>query len=282
MENSADNAFKKALLNSCRHLLRPVVRMLLRGGVPWAEFAELSKEVYVCMAREDYGLQGRPTNSSRVAMLTGLSRREVGRVKDVLEGEAERTPAPLDRLSQVLTGWHRDPEFLATGGAPLELPAEGNRRSMASLLRGYAGDMPHGAVVKELERLGLIERRGDLFKVTARNYVRSAGDPDRIRQAGVALHDHAQTIAHNVNQERSAAARFERMATSAALPKQHLVAFNSYVADRGQSLLEDIDDWLTVHSHTDADKSDSIAHETLRCGVGVYLIQDEEQGVDRD
>jgi hypothetical protein len=282
MSDTADNPMKSALLRSCRHLLAPVVRMLLRGGVTWAEFADMGKEVYVDMARRDYGLQGRPTNSARVAMLTGLSRREVGRVKDILEGEAPREPAPLDRLSQVLTGWHRDPEFLASGGEPLDLEADGEKNSLAALLRRYAGDMPHGAVVKELESLGLVARHNGRFRVTARSYVRSAGDPDRIRQAGIALHDHAETIAHNVNADRADAARFERMATSAALPAQHVSAFNDFVAERGQALLEEIDDWLDLRSRKDVEVSDGAAIDTLRCGIGVYLIQNEAKGVDRD
>lgn len=282
MDTSVNNSLQSALLRSCRHLLAPIVRMLLRGGVTWAEFAELGKEVYVDVARGEYGLQGRPTNSARVAMLTGLSRREVGRVKDVLEGDTPREAAPLDRLSHVLTGWHRDPEFLSADGTPLELESEGDRGSLDALLRRYAGDMPHGAVVKELDRLGLIARSDQKFKVLARSYVRNAGDPDRLRQAGIALHDHAETIAHNVDDERSGAARFERMATSSGLPRAHVAAFNRFVTERGQRLLEEVDDWLSGHSSAKSENSDDIAQETLRCGIGVYLIQNEAKGVDRD
>jgi hypothetical protein len=52
--------------------------------VTWAELADLSKEVFVDVAGCDYGLQGRPTNASRVAMITGLSRREVARLRNIL------------------------------------------------------------------------------------------------------------------------------------------------------------------------------------------------------
>ena len=69
---------------SCRHFLRPIVRFLLRQGILWQDFAELAKETFVEIARAEYGIDGRPTNNSRVAMLTGLSRREVARVRDVL------------------------------------------------------------------------------------------------------------------------------------------------------------------------------------------------------
>ena len=78
---------KEHVIRSCRYLLLPVVRFLLRNGVTWDEFGELSKGAFVKVARDDYGIEGRPTNNSRVAMLTGLSRREVARVRDqLLEG----------------------------------------------------------------------------------------------------------------------------------------------------------------------------------------------------
>ena len=44
---------------------------LLKHGITWNEFGEISKEAYVKAARDDYGIQGRPTNNSRVAMMTG-------------------------------------------------------------------------------------------------------------------------------------------------------------------------------------------------------------------
>ncbi len=58
-----------------RPLMAPIVRVMLRSGVSWGEFAELLKEVFVDVARRDHGRQGRPTNTARVAMITGLSRR---------------------------------------------------------------------------------------------------------------------------------------------------------------------------------------------------------------
>ena len=42
---------KRHVLAACRHLLAPVVRLLLRSGVTWGEFADLSKEVFVDVAR---------------------------------------------------------------------------------------------------------------------------------------------------------------------------------------------------------------------------------------
>ena len=97
---------------SCRHFLRPIVRFLLRQGILWQDFAELAKETFVEIARAEYGIDGRPTNNSRVAMLTGLSRREVARVRDVLlETGPQDEERSGNRMARILTGWYTDPEF---------------------------------------------------------------------------------------------------------------------------------------------------------------------------
>jgi hypothetical protein len=266
---------KRHVLAACRHLLAPIARLLLRSGVTWGEFAELSKEVFVDVARRDYGIQGRPTNNSRVAMITGLSRREVTRVRNVLIGEARAEEPPSSRVAQVLSGWHVDPDFLDDDGQPVVLRATGERRSIEALLRRYAGDLPHGAFLKELQQLGLVEKSGnDGFRVLARDYLRGPADPDIVRQLGVALHDHGATLAHNVNTERQEPARFEGMASTPRLAPRYARAFGKFAGERGQAFLEEIDAWLVRHEVKGSDKKGTDNHG-VRVGMGVYLIRDD-------
>lgn len=266
---------KRALLSACRQLLDPIVSMLLRGGITWTDFAELAKQVYVDVARREYGRQGRPTNAARVAMMTGLSRREVSRVRDALaevEAEAQETPA-RDRISRVLTGWHLDADFLTPAGTPRDLPAQGRDPSLELLFKRYLGDLPHGAMLKELTMLGLVARVDDgLYRVQAREYVRSAVDPDIVRQMGVALHDHAATLAYNIDPERVKAARFEGIASNSQIASRYARAFQELIAQRGQTFLEEIDAWLSKHEVNEERASHTSG---VRMGVGVYVIYDD-------
>ena len=70
-----EKAVSRNVLSACRLWLKPVARWLLRSGVTWKEFAELARSAFVDTAFEEFGIRGRPTNVSRVALLTGLSRR---------------------------------------------------------------------------------------------------------------------------------------------------------------------------------------------------------------
>ena len=251
---------------SCSHLLRPVVRFLLRQGVVWKDFAELAKEVYVETARAEYGIDGRPTNNSRVAMLTGLSRREVARVRDVLLDAVPHDDRKGNRMAKILTGWHTDPEFTTVKGTPKDLTPVG----FEVLLKCYAGDLPHTAVRKEMLQHGLIEELDNgNYRVLQRDYIYSSLDPEIIRQMGIALHDHAATLAYNLDDDRTGQPHFEGLADNAAIPADALDEFHAFVEDRGMNFLKDIDTWLSAHESTSQDTT------TVRLGAGAYLIHNE-------
>jgi hypothetical protein len=265
-----------AALNACRRWLRPVARWLLRSGVTWKEFAELSRAAFVHTAFEEFGLRGRPTNVSRVALLTGLSRRDVRRVResdvDGPEGEADES---LNHASRVLSGWHLDPEFLEADGRPRVLAASGAASSFDALLRRYAGDIPTTALVKELVRSGSVERLADgTYRVLRRYYMPSPLDGQTIERAGSVLADLAETIEYNLSRRPRDPSRFEGRAQNRYVDPRHLPAFRAFVEREAQGLLERMDDWLASHE-ADAHLPDD---QKLRLGIGVYAIQADPAG----
>jgi hypothetical protein len=276
MKDRGDEGIKALILSACRHLLGPIARMLLRSGVTWAEFRDLSKEVFVEIARRDYGIQGRPTNVARVAMITGINRREVSRLRDVLLGRESRQISSESRISRILTGWHVDPEFCDENGAPMPLPASGDKRSLARLFKKYAGDLPHGALRKELTQLGLMEKtRNGEFVAKSRHYMRKQFDPDIVRQMGIALHEHGATLAHNIDQDRTGPPRFERMASNSNVSSKSVKALQKLVEERGEEFLEEIDSWLSEHE-VEADSGGS--GKPVRLGVGLFYFEDNRRG----
>src|ERR1700732_1091777 len=73
------------VLAATRQWLKPLVHVLIRCGVTWREFAEAAKTAYVEVSTREFGKRGRPTNVSRTAVLTGLSRREVRKQRERLD-----------------------------------------------------------------------------------------------------------------------------------------------------------------------------------------------------
>lgn len=146
-------------------LLQPLARLFLRFGRGYREFSELSKAAFVTVAAEDYGVHGRPTNVSRIAAMTGLTRKEVSRIRKRID---ERKAAVTDRgtpLQEVMSAWRSFDEFLSAGGEPAILPLTGKRGSFQSLVRRFAGDIPEGAMRKELQRIGAVRLSGQTIEL---------------------------------------------------------------------------------------------------------------------
>jgi uncharacterized protein DUF6502 len=99
-------------------LLRPLVRILLRNNVPFPTFADLAKRVYVDVATEEFQLPGRMQSISRVALLTGLSRKEVLRVTRLAPPSDSLAAERHNRAARVVGGWVRDPRFHDGEGQP--------------------------------------------------------------------------------------------------------------------------------------------------------------------
>ena len=263
---------RSVLLSSVRLMLRPIVRVLLRGGIPFREFSELAKFTYVEIATTEYGRRNRPTNVSRTAILTGLNRRDVARIRSA-EPRATLDAIYMSHGSRILSGWHLDADFLAADGQPARLPLEGGVPSFQALARRYAPDLPHIALYKELSAAGAVELGDDgQLQALMRGYIPKSFDPNQIRLWGSILHDMASTLAYNVTRAPTAAARFERRAIHARVRRSAVPEFRDFLESEGQRFLERVDGWLAAHAADDVQGSDPAA--TARLGAGAYLIEE--------
>ena len=153
---------QKALFNAIGKLLRPLVRVLLRNGIPYAAFADVAKHVYVDVAAQEFNLPGRKQTNSRIATITGLSRKEVQRI-----GAMEGIGDPIEiveryhRAARVVSGWMHAARFAGRDGQPLPLPFEGGEISFVGLVKAFSGDMPPRAVLDELLQAEIVQRQAD-------------------------------------------------------------------------------------------------------------------------
>ena len=128
------------------------------------------------------------------------------------------------------------------------------------------------ALTKELIQLGLTERTsGGDYRVLSRHYTRHQLDPDIVRQMGVALHDHAATLAHNIDAARKSPARFDRLACNVNVAPRYGRVFVELVEQRGQAFLEEMDEWLARHEVKPSTKSST---RGARMAVGVYVYRE--------
>ncbi len=263
---------RQLLLQACRALLRPVALVLLRGGVTWREFSALSKSVFVSVATDEFGIRGRPTNVSRVSILTGISRKEVKRQRDLLnEPEQVVAASKASDATRVLSGWFQDELFQTADGAPLALPESGadDSADFEELFRRYGGDTPKQTLLRELLEAGSIGRDDNGHYVALRRYhMPAALDEANVRVFGANLYDHANTLCNNLT-DPDASKRFEGIAVERSVDQRYAEEFRRFLDQRGQEFLEEIDEWL-MRRWVNPDDAQT---KTSRLGIGIYGIE---------
>jgi hypothetical protein len=261
---------KSHALTAFRLLFRPVARILLKDGINWKELAAVARATYVAVATESFGIRGRPTNVSRVAILTGLTRREVSRLRTDSARNAAETFGRMNHATRVLSGWYQDGEF-SNDGTPLALPLAGEGASFERLCARYAPDVPATTMLKELRHVGAVEAQPD-GRVVARTryYMPVAMDPEQILRSGSVLADVGNTVEHNLHRRPAEPARFERRATNTRMPVRAVPEFRRFIETEAQAFLERVDAWLSEHEQQQGD-----AGPTVRLGIGTYWIQDD-------
>ena len=152
---------QKKVLDAFQLVLRPVVKMLLRYGIGYNQFAETVKTAFVDVGSTDFGIRGRPTNISRVAVMTGLTRKEVRRIRSKIESGETWVAVRTTPITEILTRWHSEKMFLDTRGRPLPLKYAGGAGSFSDLVKRFGGDVPPGAMRTELKRMNLVAENED-------------------------------------------------------------------------------------------------------------------------
>ncbi len=275
MQPEVSNAVSAAI----RSLLRPLVRLLLRNGVPYRGFADIAKSVYVEVATKEFTLPERKQSKSRVSIITGLSRKEVLRVERLPEADDRGAVERYNRAARVISGWVRDGAYRDDSGRPRDLPVEGEEGSFARLVRTYSGDAPARAVLDELLRVGAVARTPEgTVRLLGRSYVPRTSEIDKIGILGVDVSDLIATIDHNIR--RPDDPFYQRKVCYDNLPFDVIPELKDHAREKTQELLEHLDGWMSAR---DRDANPQVAGRgRARAGVGIYFFLDEyDEGKER-
>ena len=248
-------------------MFKPLVRLLVSQGLTHAEFSEVAKEVYVEVALRHFEPSER-VNKSRVAVLTGLTRKEVKNVIDrAIESSAlEKTKS---RPSRVLSGWYEDPKYTGPYGIPLELSYENQNEGHASfieLVKTYSGDMAPRQMLNELLRSGSVVEVDGLYRAVSRLYEPTALSPELIQRLGDIGYRFFSTAALNITKEGQGTGYFERAvyANEGCTPNV-IEKFDEHIKAKGQGFLEELDIWFSANEHQNDPKEQ-------RQGTGLFMV----------
>lgn len=265
----------KRLIEATHFCVAPMARMLLRAGISYRQFSEAAKMAFVQEAMRDPKKKSKVLNTSRIAARTGLSRKDVARIRDVLESkqtllqEFYGDNSSCGNTVRVLQLWYSHPDFLNEAGEPLDLQMDGPSPSFSALVKLAGGDVPSGAIRAELLAAGAAEERPDgQLRVLKRCYIPSDSVEDMVVGMTYILRPAIEVLAENCNRpphER----HFQRVAYSDRVRKQVVPTIRQNVKLNLATVLQAMDELLTEHE-IDPDEPDE---EGKWVSVGLYYYE---------
>jgi hypothetical protein len=244
-------AAKAQLIFSFRKILKPMIRILLRAGIPYLEFREVLKGAYVEAAVRD-GIKGQegPLTRAMLSDHTGVPLADVNRFIDdaKLLAPPETTNAVL--IAELLHIWSTDHDYLGPYGLPRELDLEETPgRNLSTLVHRVDPMASPRAILKDMVENEIVKPVGTRhYRATARSFLLpDIMSPHALEYFGKTITDLANTIEFNMKMEGDAKRVQRSVIADGGLPEYALPEFEALLKEKVQKLLLDVDDWLSTN-----------------------------------
>ena len=261
---------RQRFLQALTKILRPIVRLLIRSGIRYDEFADIACTAYVDSAVHDGIGDIKTPTIEQVAWATGIPGE---RVLGYTDGGWATLSAPRTTthvITEVLHKWHTDRRFLNSDGAPQDLdPNSASLGSFRHLVESVDARIDPDAILCELlQAKSVIYADNGRIRALTRLYIWPQGSIAGIEYFGLALTDLSRTLEYNFDAAHADNKRLERsMFADRGVSPELLPAFHEYAQERANQFLNDLDDWFARFSDADTE----IAEDKIVAGVYVFM-----------
>lgn len=188
---------QEALVATLPQLLEPLACLCLAKGVSIQAFEESVRRAYV-QAAADRCLGMNPDRlTSRISTMTGLTRREVGRIQT---SQAPARPVTRSLAIDVLTYWASQPEYVNGEGMPIPIARSGPAPSFDALASSVTRDVHPKSMLVDMQRLGLVryDEIQDQVGLVDAIFVPNTDWPRMMGFFGANVGDHLRAAVDNV------------------------------------------------------------------------------------
>lgn len=270
MANRDPSDVANAFLRILRGLLRPLVKTMIVRGITAPTLYRLIKRIYVEVAEESFQLDDRPLTDSRIAMLTGVHRKDIRAFREEGDDEWQAARRKTALLATVIGQWLSNPAFLDSEGKPLVLPRSSeDGPSFDALVRFVSKDVRPRTVFDELERSGMIEEQGETLRLRAEAVIGSGPSPDKEVFFAANVGDHLAAATENLLAD--APPFFERSVFYTRMTGDAIDEIEAEARQTGQSMLE----LLNQRSRALQQRDKDLEGNTQRYRLGIYFYRED-------
>src|ERR1700704_2002627 len=92
------------LTAALERILRPLFRVVLRNNMSFRAFLDIAKQTYVEVAATEFRIPGKKQSVSRIALLSGLTRKDVQRLLEAPAANDSEAGERYNRAARVVAG----------------------------------------------------------------------------------------------------------------------------------------------------------------------------------
>lgn len=194
---------KQLFLGALRRLLRPVAHQAIAWRISYGRINQMLRELLVEVAEDEFKLPFKRQTDSRLALLTGLPRKEVASLRRRRQS-GERIEEPEDSVvTRVVGRWMSGPPFATPDGKPRRLIYDSEDEaepSFTALVRSLNLDIPVRAVLDDLVGRGGVNLTHDDRIELAKEANVPADTETKLRLLGTDPAELFATIVHNIEE----------------------------------------------------------------------------------
>lgn len=277
MSDAVVDPHQQALQRALDRLLAPLATLAVARGLPYAAIDTMLRAAFVAAAHAAHPGLPAHRRTSRISATTGLNRREVLRLQELLQKAATggAPPPPASRASEVFAHWRAEPGYRQPDGRPRPLPRTGPAPSFETLAQEVTRDVHPRSLLEELLRLRLAELdpQRDEVRLLEDAFVPRADAARMADFLGANVGDHLQAAVDNVLGD--GLRHFEQAIFADGLSDASLAAIKPMIVAQWRQMTETL--VPALERLVAADEADP-PQATRRLRLGLYSFDDGQPG----
>lgn len=190
-----------SIISALEHCLKPIARLCIHFGIDHRSLSEMMKAAFVSVAKDEFKVNGKSQTDSRIALLTGVHRKDVRRL---LGRAPEKTVGRQQGLiANLIAQWLGTPELVDADGEPKPIPRNPHpdyKVSFMSLAEALTNDIHPRALMDECINRGIIKLTEEgMVHLIVESLIPADDLDEKAHFFGQNIYDHISAAEHNLN-----------------------------------------------------------------------------------
>lgn len=187
--------------NAIELCLKPIARLCIHFGIDLRTLTEMMKIAFVNVAKEEFKVSGKSQTDSRIALLTGVHRKDVRRILGRAPEKSSGKNQSL--LANLIAQWLGTPELTDASGQTKPIPRNphpDHKHSFISLAGSLTNDIHPRALLDECLNRGIVRIDvDDMVYLVEESLVPASNLDEKAHFFSQTIHDHISAAEHNLN-----------------------------------------------------------------------------------